>query len=205
MPKIDAPGKHGTQKQFDKAFEPVAIEIGHFARAWNGLHEELGTIFSTIIDVSRASVPLAIWYSIPDDGLKRRMLRAATGAWFPPKEMDGSLKDEIAWLLKRSDLLAERRNDALHAPIHVLMRMDDFTFSVEPNYFWGNPRATKLKGKDMRAEFAGYRRETDVLRNYAFKIWMHMRSRVPLPGRPAELNPAPQSTRTRPSRLKPTT
>jgi hypothetical protein len=194
----DGPKKRrGTRAQFDREFNPVAIEIGHFARAWNGLHEELGVIFATIFDLGSLRLPLAAWHAIPDDGIKRRMLRAAVKAWIILSvQVDAKSKDEILWLLGEVDTLAERRNDALHAPIQVLMDMDEFTFSTEPNYFWGNPRAKKLQGKDLRSEFNGYRTQADRLTVFTLGIQMHLRESAPLPKRPGPPNPDPRHTPT---------
>jgi hypothetical protein len=194
--------KRGTKAQFDKAFEPVAIEIGQFAREWNGLHEELAVLFVALFGAPTIGVPLACWHAIPDDGLKRRMMRAAVKASRPvQKNVDAGIKDEIDWLLGEIDQLAERRNDALHAPIQVLMDTSTYVFTTEPNYFWGNPRAGKLKGKDLKIEFGGYRNRAESLRFFAIKLQMAFRGQGALPSRPASPNPAPPRNRTRPTRL----
>jgi hypothetical protein len=50
--------KKGTGAQFNKAFSPVALEMGHFARTWNALHETMGVIFAYMISPAAIAIPL---------------------------------------------------------------------------------------------------------------------------------------------------
>lgn len=202
MPTSGMKRKRGTKAQFDKAFAPVAVEIGHFARSWNELHEGMGLIFAALFESPFVGMPLACWHSIPDDGAKRRMLRAAVKAWpIRNKQIDKAVKEEIIWMLKEADALAASRNDALHAPINTMMDMATFQFSVEPNYFYGNPRATNLKGKDLKSEFSAYRAQSDALIGFSRGIRMYLAQASPLPSRPGLPNPVPHRSRVRPTRL----
>lgn len=178
--------ERGTKAEFDEAFAPIALQIGQFARAWNDLHEELATIFAAIVSApSDSIIATAIWHSTANDRAQREMLRAANRAWIiRSREKGKSHGPAIAWLLNESDKLSDKRNDALHAPLEVLMNTSTFEFSVKPNYFYGNPRAIKLRDKDIQAEFTKYRDQTEKLREYAIHIWVTLRSGGPLPQTP---------------------
>jgi hypothetical protein len=178
--------KKGTPAQFDRAFLPVAREIGYLAHSWNSLHEQLGVIFAYMILPATITIPLAIWYSTNNDRSQREMLRAANRAWVVRnKSKFQKMSNELVWLLNEADKLADKRNDALHAPLSILMDTSTFEFWVEPNYFWGNPRARKLEGKDLRLEFKKYRAQIRCLNDYAVRIHLHLASLTPLPERPS--------------------
>jgi hypothetical protein len=57
------PIKKRTKAQFDKAFTPVAIQIGRLARLWNALHENMGIIFAALVSQENPNIPLAVWHS----------------------------------------------------------------------------------------------------------------------------------------------
>lgn len=112
------------------------------------------------------------------------MLRAPLKAWGVHNRDKSNVVDEIKWLLNECDKLSDKRNDALHSPLNILMDTDTFEFSVEPNYFQNHPRALKLKDKDVFDEFSRYRAQTECLDQYATSIWMHLRCATALPQRP---------------------
>lgn len=195
---------------FDKAFAPVAVQIGRVARLWNQLHEELGLIFSRVLTPNNITIPLSAWHTQQNDRSQREMLRAAILAWhIHNKKNHPTLRDEIIWLLNEADILANKRNDALHMPINILMNCKSFEFSVEPNHFWGHPRALKLKGKDVLCEFSWYAAQIEALRYYASAAQINLASLTPLPKRPVLpptsqfLNQKPTRRQTLPKRLRP--
>jgi hypothetical protein len=61
-----------------------------------------------------------------------------------------------AYLTNETNKLAERRNDAIHAPCNALPGFHDF--DIKPISFFRNPRARALTGKDILSEFACYER-----------------------------------------------
>jgi hypothetical protein len=92
--------------------------------------------------------------------------------------------DDVEWLLNQVDRLADQRNDAIHSPF--LQAMYEDRIKIEPAVFLGHPRARKLAGKDVLAEFRWYQERAGVLRGFAFKlcevlIWFPQR---PWPDRP---------------------
>jgi hypothetical protein len=176
--------RKGTPAQFDRAFRPVALEIGVLTREWNQLQEELGQIFARLISPDKLFVGLAAWHSQKSDRTQRDMLRATATAWYHDHRSpySKSLKPCIIELLNQVDRFAFARNSAIHAPINLLMDTVTFEFRVEPNYWWGNPLAKKLNGKDVAAEFSWYSSKTKTLRQYALGINAHLLSgRLPLP------------------------
>ena len=172
------------RSEFDEAFRHVAAEIGFLARAWNGLHNNLATIFSVLLSPSNVNIPLAVWNSASSDRAQREMLSAALKSWTSFHRNEAPLVDEIKWLLSECGKLSDKRNDALHSPINILMDTETFEFRVEANYWQNHPRALKLKGKDVFDEISRYRAQTECLDRYAINLWMHLKSATPLPQRP---------------------
>ncbi len=86
--------KRPTGKQLDRAFAPLALEIGKLNRAWNMLHEHLGSLFAHIVNNDNLSIPLAVWYSTQSDRSQREMLRAAINAF-------GALDANLATLARK--------------------------------------------------------------------------------------------------------
>jgi hypothetical protein len=178
--------KKGTRLQFDRAFRPVALEIGRLARDWNQLQEELGQIFAKLIAPDQTFIALAAWHSQKSDLAQRNMLRATASAWYPRHRSPYStdLKNSVVTLLNAVDEFSIRRNTAVHAPIVQLMDVKTFEFRIEPNHWYGNTFAKRLRGKDVLTEFRWYVGQTQVLRNYAMRINAHLISgRLPLPSK----------------------
>ena len=171
--------------EFDEAFRPIASEIGYLTREWNALQDNLATIFAALMSPDNINIPLAVWNSTPSDRTQRDMLRAALASWKLFNAKKESVVEEIIWLLNETDKLANKRNDALHAPLNILLNVDTLEFSIEPNYWQNNPRAKNLKGKNVLSEFAKYRAQAGCLGQYAIQIWMHLRKSLKtLPQRP---------------------
>jgi hypothetical protein len=113
------------------------------------------------------------------------MLRAANRAWINfNRRLHSKTSEEITWLLNESDTLSNKRNEAMHTPLNILMDTTSFEFKVESNHIWGHPKAIKLKDKDVLNVFSLYRAQTDCLNTYAMSIWLHLRTASPLPQRP---------------------
>jgi hypothetical protein len=192
-----------TKAEFDEAFRHVAAEIGFLARAWNGLHDNLAKIFSSLISPSNVNIPVAVWNSSTSDHAQREMLRSATHSWAIFNKQRKYISDEILWLIDRCGQLSHDRNNALHAPINVLRNTRTLEFSIEPNYFQNNPKALKLKHKDVYDEFSRYRAQVECLSQYALNIWMHLGVETPLPQRPKLPNAGAIPNPTKHNRPKP--
>src|ERR1700722_15244380 len=107
-----------TKAMTERAFTPYALEIGHLARSWNQLQENLCLIFTRVATADNTNIGRAIWYAVRSDLSQREMLKAVCGA---PGAIDKRNRptalNDIGWLLKTANGLAEQRNAAVHLPI----------------------------------------------------------------------------------------
>ncbi|WP_426029563.1 hypothetical protein [Caulobacter sp. DWP3-1-3b2] len=171
----DAGEKMSAQEAIERAFARHTSVVGEVAYYWNLLHERLGVLFSIAAAINN-QVGMAVWYSVQSDRGQRGMLLAALRAnkedvW----EIRPKAKAEIKWLTDYvSGTLAERRNDALHAPCELGVgifedRDGNLSQAIEvgPAYFLGNPRASKLSQKNLHKEFTWYAETARALALYA--------------------------------------
>jgi hypothetical protein len=169
--------KPQSEQTMDRPFAPFAIEIGELTRSWNILQENLGEIFAWIVNDSNPNIPLAVWYSTQNDRAQRDMLRRAHASFGAiNNRKHPKAKEDIKWLLDRCDSLADQRNDALHAPLMLAISESNKTIEVIPAYFLGDPRAIKLKNKNVLEELRWYRQSAETLRQYALSIVSHMKA-----------------------------
>jgi len=150
----------------DKAFRPYALALGEIALAWNDLHVSLSFVFCSILGVGNFNIgPFqAIWQKITNDRMQRNVLVAVA------KEAEFALSsreqfEDIKWLCDQATNLEDFRNDALHSPLWGIGPKN-----IAPVTGLGHPRATKLYGKDLLAEFRLCRESITTLRNYAMQI-----------------------------------
>lgn len=149
------------------ALKPYFIALGIVAHAWNHLHEELGKIFCAVTELD-LPIGMAIWHSLKSDRSQRDILKGAVCAaagdpdWLKqhPNAMDG-----VLYLINKTNAVAEKRNDAIHAPCTVIPGGDDF--EIMPVTFFGNEKAKHLRGKDILAEFSWYEKTADALKTHA--------------------------------------
>jgi hypothetical protein len=150
----------------DAALDPYFMALGKTAHAWNHLQEELGQLFCFLTNTD--AVGLTIWHALKSDRSQRDLIEAALRSlaegedWvkeFPRAQAD------ISWLLLETNKLADRRNDAIHAPCTVSNAHGDF--EMIPLSFHGNPRARKLRGKQIVNEFQWYGETANVLKSFA--------------------------------------
>jgi hypothetical protein len=149
------------------AFDPYYSAVGKVVHAWNHLQEELAQVFCVVTGLNN-SVGLAIWHTVQSDRGQREMLRSAVHAACADEEWAEKFpdaKESIDWLLNEANKVADRRNDAIHAPCSVTIGTEDF--EIIPFSFLGNPRAKKLHTKDILAEFAWYAQSASVLKQHA--------------------------------------
>jgi hypothetical protein len=149
------------------------IEIGKVVAEWNDLHEALGELFGVILYPNEA-IPRkawAVWYSTSNDRSQRQMLKRASEAWF-----DGDIakkypaaSEDIKWICDRADALSDARNNAVHAPL-TFDRTDPNEAKVVTADFFGHPRAKRLSGKDLSAEFKWIAESAAALKLFAIQI-----------------------------------
>jgi hypothetical protein len=183
----------------DTAFEEYQLAVGKVAHAWNVLHESLGVLFVTVsaADMFRAwvepRVALAIWYAAKSDRIQRDMLRAAVNANPGRWEKVPKALDDLKWLLDRCDELAERRNDAVHAPCSIYIG-GNHPPEMGPAYFAAqNPRAKSLStknlmGKQLLVEFDWCERYAQTLCEFIRRLGNSIGNpnRYPWPDRPSK-------------------
>lgn len=162
------PPEHETIQ--NKAAEYVAA-LGRVAFSWNRLQELLGQLFAAAIPMASHHVILAVWYSEQSDRNQRRLLRAAVNAgalsgW--PSKLPDTANDDILWLLKAADELSGRRDEAIHAPAAITT--DEKGTEMTAAFYFGNPLAMRLKGKDLVYEFSLSQWRAEQLSHYAGRI-----------------------------------
>jgi hypothetical protein len=187
LAKILPPRKSRTPTQRKraqaKAFRPLAIELGWLTYEWNRLHESLGEIFANVIAgqyLNRGDMvgpALAAWHTLTNERAQRLMLRAAFNSRYLPVKPKPKMHGEISWVLGKLEVLAGKRNDAIHAPLAFINVSDLEAEGVEilPFYFLGNPRATGLKDKSLLEEFKWYRNHLEKLADYAESLIFAMK------------------------------
>lgn len=161
MPKLP---DVSLEDSLNSSFEPYANAVGKVAHSWNALQEELAYLFSCVTEMDD-SMSRAIWYSTQNDRAQREMLRAALSVRAEFWEHPQQVAKDIVWLIDRANALADQRNDAIHAPCSIMLGDDGF--EVTPAYFYGNPRAQKLRDKDLLEEFAWCEASAEALTLYA--------------------------------------
>jgi hypothetical protein len=164
--------------------EPYVAALGRVAHSWNRLQEDLGQLFATVTGLMDGC-GLAIWHSTPNDRAQRDMLRAAIEFSTHPRltTVLPKAKDDIKWLLKKANAVADKRNTAIHAPMTVTI--DKSEIVLFPIVFHGNPRAKKLVGKDILAEFEWYEKSADTLILFARNVRAAIENDdAPWPNRP---------------------
>jgi hypothetical protein len=150
----------------EDAFLPYIRTIGSVVNAWNHLQEQMNKLFIAVTGMS-SEVATAIWHSARSDSLQRDFLAAAVRATPDDKWLSrsSSAKSDLILLINCANKLSEIRNDAVHAP--VSLAIDNAKLVIIPTYFSGNPRAVRLKGKDIVKEFEDLTDKAQILKQFA--------------------------------------
>jgi hypothetical protein len=162
--------------RLEKVFEPYARAVGKLVASWNQLQERLGELFSAIVTKENPEIGFAIWHAAQNDRTQREMLKAAARAATEKALLTDQMGADIRWLLGRADEFANKRNDAIHAPVAFFTDQNDTHLMTE--YIYGNPRAHHLKGKNLVDEFSWCERNVTELSGYALRcaFWLRNRS-----------------------------
>jgi hypothetical protein len=176
-----------NSRERDRLSRPYFLELGKLVFAWNVLHDQLGAIFTTVFGNS-TRVGLGVWHSVQSDRTQRKMLRIAVSDNVDPRERTiAAVKcKDILWLVDQVNNLADKRNSAIHSSytFFTAYGSGDSKTQFIPNFMFGNPRASKLKDKDLLKELRWYRQQAEVFYLYAFDIWAAMAFSEPWPDRP---------------------
>jgi hypothetical protein len=136
------------QDTINAKMAPYVAALGRVAHSWNYLQEALGQLFCGVTGLE-TGVGEAIWHSTTNDRAQREMLRAAVLA-STHERISTKLpkaKDDIIWLLDKANGVAEQRNNAIHAPMSLILGKEEI--ELHPLSYHGNPRAHKLIGRDI--------------------------------------------------------
>ena len=189
MPKL--PGPIRSKSYTEATFQPYAVAIGRLVLGWNALHEDLANIFCRLMgsdgDDARS---LAVWHAVQFDRPKRVMFRGALEAEKDRKDADIVRLDDVIWLLNQTDELENARNDAVHSPLLLLGYRPDANYSalsgwIIPDAFNKNPRALRLKGKDVLEYFRWIAKAIAALRVFAAAVESAWDGSKPWPDRPS--------------------
>jgi len=164
-------------KTTDEILQSYFAALGKVAHAWNHLHEELGKVFCAVTNAD-LSLGMAIWHSLKSDRSQREILKGALASAAQSEDWNREhpgAADGILDLLKEVDKLADRRNNAIHAPCDVIPGGD---FQIVPITFFGNDKAERLRGKDILKEFDWYQRTANLLRRYAWDSRLALDARM---------------------------
>lgn len=164
------------EAEYQAASDAVALGVGRVSIAWNAMQEAFGHLFGTVCNTDDA-IGRAVWLSTDNDRTQRYMLEAAVKAAPASRWPDDATraKEDFIWLLDAANKLADRRNNAVHAPyevgVDVYATADFGTIEMKavmlPASRGGHPRAKKLKDKDIMAELAWYAATAETLRAFA--------------------------------------
>jgi hypothetical protein len=166
--------------------KPYAIEIGQITLVWNRLHENLALLFWYAIGPEKGGVSFAIWNRLSSDRTQRDILKVVIDAGAFLSHSNGRrIADELLWLLKQIEDLAERRNIAVHAPLTTLTDTTTGITTVAAQDFFGNRRAKSLAKKDILSELVRYGERAEMLSRFAVALIQCMNpSHQPWPKRP---------------------
>ena len=158
-----------------KLFEPVALAIGKSVTEWNQMCESLGSLFARILypGMPIPEIAWAVWHSTTNDKAQRDMLLAASiAAKVEINKSYPKFGDDVAWLSKRGNALADKRNIVVHAPLNFELDRQNPTVPLQviPDSFFGHPRAIRLEGKNLINEFELCASYAELLKFFARRI-----------------------------------
>jgi hypothetical protein len=168
------------------ALEPYFAALGRVAHSWNHLHEELGKLFCSVSGLELHH-GMAIWHKLKSDRSQRDILTGAINARAQESDWAESrprAAEAIINLLNETNALAERRNNAIHAPCSVAIHGNRKDFQIVPVSFFGNDKARRLVGKDIIEEFNWYERCANTLKKHATDCRLAVDARLSSPEKP---------------------
>lgn len=186
----------------ERAFRPIALEIGRLVYEWNRLHAALGLVFWRVSGTKEMSTALAIWHSTTQDLPQRKMLSAAlSGALSHHLLPSGDAFIELEWMLGQINKLGEKRNDAIYSPLAFGIDLEKGTWEVFADWTFGHGRAQRLKDKHLLNEITWYRRCARDFANYTETIYFSLAhpKLEPWPERPVLPTLGQRSDRPRPT------
>lgn len=126
---------------------------------------------------SERSRHIVVWQSSKSDRAKRDMMAAALETMpYEPPGWTEDLRLYVPWILKQADRVEDRRNNAVHAPLHLVADISGLAEpldraalikigEVRPHTWGRNVRATRLEAKALLGEYRACRDEAVALRD----------------------------------------
>lgn len=174
------------QREQERKFKPLAVEIGWIAYEWNRLQEALAELFSDAME-AKTLIAFNVWHSVRSDLAQREMLKAAATY----REATAAPEAKPLWsavldLIHETDKISHKRNDALHVPLVFVNDLRADNIEIETLGFFGNPKARKLATKELIKEFNWYRNSAATLAQYAqiLHFAFNASEHFPLPPKP---------------------
>jgi len=186
-----------TRKRLKRDVDKYAVEIGRLCLAWNEMHERLANILDIILPSKNELDRLSerIWHSQASDLSQRKMLSAAASK---SRTLDHDVKIRIKWLVDSIDAFADKRNNAIHAPL--LPSNAETHWALAPEFGSSSKRARNLEGKDLLQEFRWYVKYVKELRKFTTRLHIALKSGRPMPEIP--ILPSRELSRTRGARTR---
>ena len=194
--QIETKGRFWLDDTLDKHAE----KIGHVAMAWSRMQEHLGQLFVYLVSPHHLLRGWAAWHAIMSDLAQRQMLAAVLREAY--KDKNAPMRVEIEWILSGIQEILDNRNGAIHVAFQFGVGDDDL--QMVPVDQTGNPRAKKLAGRDLQADFEFTSLRINRLGLHAKALAPFLRpppfqaAEGPLPQRPPAPIPRPTKVSDRP-------
>lgn len=147
-------------------FHEHAALIGKIALQWNLLHEMYGLLFAKIVTPKNVMVGMRVWQSVPNDRTKRGMLSSTLDYIYP--RLTTRFVDDVEWCLGKTGGLEDKRDTAIHSPLH--MDFEKVSVTVSPSDILGQLRAKRLSNKDIKLELESYLSHLNALTSYWIEL-----------------------------------
>lgn len=161
----------------ERPFRAYALAIGQATLAWNDLHEHLGRLYGIVLTRGGRTAQLEEWQRSRVDSQKRKWLSKAVKEMEPePPGWTEELRLYVPWLLAEMGDIEDRRNNAVHVPLHLVADVDALPVQDRAHFLkagevrahtWAhNTRAKKIAEKALLAEYRACRDAAVDVRDY---------------------------------------
>jgi hypothetical protein len=168
------------------------FELGKLVHSWALLQERLAGILQQATECP-PHLSNAMWHSIKSDLVQRQMLVAALKSasdLLKPWQDDPKTKNKILvfgeyiWAINEVTNFSHGRNDLIHSPIMLFLASGATEFEAIVSDTHGNPRAEKLKNKELYQLCRWMNGFCDDMAKHIGSIWQHVNKHGELPKRP---------------------
>ena len=185
--KLEAQIRKFGDSWLDEMSDQHAEKIGHVAMSWARMQEHLGQLFVYLVSPDHFMRGWAAWHAITSDSQQRNCLAAVVRQVYPDKK--DPIRVEIEWILGRIQAHLDNRNGAIHVAFQLGVGDDDLR--LVPIDQTGNPRATKLMGRNLHADFEFTSAWIIRLGLHAKALAPYLRPHRPVAGQLPQRPPAP--------------